>query len=463
MTIYDLLLAKKLGGGGGGEATLINKNINTNGTYNASSDNADGYSKVVVNVEEGAWERPSEWPDITKLDRTGEVLYLTYPATEDDGYVVVNCANSFNVAVGHIEGNNFVVDIADQPANSNSIARVYFGGSGGYKVVRITAQSGKTLSKVNFAASNSGKAVDGIPMHPNRQFTLEAYGNLPNCTDFVVRNLAHLECVDVSNIKPTSLNTSFQRCRELHKVVTDTWDTSSCTSFADCFNGCEYLNEINAKNLVKSACTTVSGMFNGCTDLKKLDLSGWNTSAVTIFSSLFAECRELEELTLPSSFVQSSATNLAFMFQNTNSIKSLDMSGWNTSNVTRIDSMFKWTTEFEVIDFRGLDLSKVTSTSANNGMYAMATASYALKIYFPASLTVVGNFITNSEQVPATIYEFHFLSTTPPTMGGTYLNALYDGTEKIYVPYSADHSVLNAYKTASNWSTYANYIFEEEQ
>ena len=51
MDYYDILLAKQLnGGGGGGEAVLINKNINANGTYNASSDNADGYKKVVVNV-----------------------------------------------------------------------------------------------------------------------------------------------------------------------------------------------------------------------------------------------------------------------------------------------------------------------------------------------------------------------------------------------------------------------------
>lgn len=34
----------------GGGSTLITKNITENGTYNASSDNADGYSKVIVNV-----------------------------------------------------------------------------------------------------------------------------------------------------------------------------------------------------------------------------------------------------------------------------------------------------------------------------------------------------------------------------------------------------------------------------
>lgn len=50
MDIPSYLLGKKAGGGGGGSATLIEKNITANNTYNASDDNADGYSKVVVNV-----------------------------------------------------------------------------------------------------------------------------------------------------------------------------------------------------------------------------------------------------------------------------------------------------------------------------------------------------------------------------------------------------------------------------
>lgn len=40
--------------GGGGEPTLITKTVTTNGTYDASSDDADGYSSVTVNVPAGA-------------------------------------------------------------------------------------------------------------------------------------------------------------------------------------------------------------------------------------------------------------------------------------------------------------------------------------------------------------------------------------------------------------------------
>jgi len=49
MDILSYILGKQAGGGGG-EAVLVNKNISANGTYNASSDSADGYKKVVVDV-----------------------------------------------------------------------------------------------------------------------------------------------------------------------------------------------------------------------------------------------------------------------------------------------------------------------------------------------------------------------------------------------------------------------------
>ena len=46
----------KLTGTGGGGSTLVTKTITQNGTYNASSDNADGYSSVIVNVSGGTWQ-----------------------------------------------------------------------------------------------------------------------------------------------------------------------------------------------------------------------------------------------------------------------------------------------------------------------------------------------------------------------------------------------------------------------
>lgn len=58
--------------------------------------------------------------------------------------------------------------------------------------------------------------------------------------------------------------------------------------------------------------------------------------------------------------------------------------------------------------------------------------------------------------------EYHINRTTPPTLGSEVFNKISPFC-KIYVPYSEDHSILNAYKTATNWSDYADYIYEEPQ
>ena len=56
--LHNALIAGRMIGGSGGtpppEPVLIEKTITANGTYNASSDNADGYSAVTVNVPQRA-------------------------------------------------------------------------------------------------------------------------------------------------------------------------------------------------------------------------------------------------------------------------------------------------------------------------------------------------------------------------------------------------------------------------
>jgi hypothetical protein len=68
-------------------ATLIEKSVTENGTYNATDDEADGYSKVTVNVE----------PDLTTKTITANG---TYSAEDDnaDGYssVTVNVESENN-------------------------------------------------------------------------------------------------------------------------------------------------------------------------------------------------------------------------------------------------------------------------------------------------------------------------------------------------------------------------------
>ena len=69
--------------------TLTTKNITANGTYNASSDSADGYTSVTVNV-------PSTQPTIQSLTVTPTTSQQTFNASGVDGYkpVTVNAMPS---------------------------------------------------------------------------------------------------------------------------------------------------------------------------------------------------------------------------------------------------------------------------------------------------------------------------------------------------------------------------------
>ena len=80
------------------------------------------------------------------------------------------------------------------------------------------------------------------------------------------------------------------------------------------------------------------------------------------------------------------------------------------------------------------------------------------KFTIPASVTNIAAWALHPMQ---NIREYHFQSASPPTLASASNMFTVNANVKIYVPYSADHSVLNAYQTASNWSTFTSYIEEE--
>jgi surface protein len=147
------------------------------------------------------------------------------------------------------------------------------------------------------------------------------------------------------------------------------------------------------------------------------------------------------------------------MFVYCTSLTSLDVSEWNTAAVTNMSSMFNYCTSLTSLDVSGWDFSKVTSASNISSVFRYCHGLHG-SITIPSSITQIGTYFFRDTR---SLYEYHFLSTTPPALANT--NAFsnmtdYDG-KVIYVPYSADHSILAAYQSATNWSTYASYMQEE--
>ena len=72
--------------------------------------------------------------------------------------------------------------------------------------------------------------------------------------------------------------------------------------------------------------------------IKSLDLSGWKTSNVEDMSYMFSWCTDLESLNL-SGWDTSKVRSMTEMFRYCVNLKSLDLSGWDTSNVENMYAM----------------------------------------------------------------------------------------------------------------------------
>ena len=102
-----------------------------------------------------------------------------------------------------------------------------------------------------------------------------------------------------------------------------------------------------------------SGMFYQCSSLTSLDLSGFDTSNVTNMLSMFMTCNGLTSLDV-SGWNTSNVTDMSDMFSDCTGLTSLDLSGWNTSNVMSMEFMFSDCSGLTSLDLSGFDTSNVT-------------------------------------------------------------------------------------------------------
>lgn len=136
------------------ESVLTTKAITANGTYNASSDNADGYSSVTVNVPTGS-------PTIQSLTVNPSTTQQTFNASGVDGYkpVTVNAmpsgtAGTPTATKGTVS--NHAVTVTPSVTNS---AGYISGGTINGTAVTVTASE---LASGNKAITENGTDIDVV-------------------------------------------------------------------------------------------------------------------------------------------------------------------------------------------------------------------------------------------------------------------------------------------------------------
>ena len=218
-----------------------------------------------------------------------------------------------------------------------------------------------------------------------------------------VENLGTLGYVNISSM--------FLDCQNLVSFNAGNTDTSSVTSLNGMFTDCISLSSANVSTLDTSNVTIINSMFQGCNSLTTLVLSNWDTSNVGYFVNAFRGCTSLETLLLPDNFVTSNALQITSVFYDCQSLQSLDVSTWDTSNVRRMTAIFVRC--FGLTDIVGLETNisitglNITGglTNTANGVPNQGTDYDALLINWETNLPTSGlaqspNF--NQSQVTTT-------------------------------------------------------------
>lgn len=110
-----------------------------------------------------------------------------------------------------------------------------------------------------------------------------------------------------------------------------------------------------------SSVTSLFLAFDNST-LKQINVSNWDTSNVTNMSNTFSHCELLTSIDV-SKWNTSKVTNMEGMFVDCNLLASVDVNKWNTSKVTDMASMFSSCGTLRSIDVSKWNTSNVTDIS----------------------------------------------------------------------------------------------------
>lgn len=248
----------------------------------------------------------------------------------------------------------------------------------------------------------------------------------------------------------TDFNSLFIECTGLANVPTSIFsDCTAATNFSKCFCDCSSLTSV-PEGLFSSntAATNFSQCFWGCSSLTSVPegLFASNTAATN-----FLYCfRDTGLTVIPGKLFKfnTAATNFQGCFQNTNiGFIPATLFQYNTA-ATSFSQCFMQCPDLTALP-RGL--FKFATSAYNYAQVAYMCPSLT-SAYFPEAFSSskrlnTASFIGNSN----THYTLYVTQTVPPSLGSGDLGNILDA---IHVPTAS----VNAYKTATNWSAYADKI-----
>ncbi len=259
------------------EKQLGTKTITSNGTYNATDDNLDGYSQVSVETS------GVDINDYFKAE------------TIDTSDISVGCWRKFIKKIPKLNLNI-----------TNTCSKMFY---------YCNAQ------EIDLSSFNTSNVT-------NMSYMFYSCSSLTNLD---------LSSFNTSNV--TNMISMFYNCKSLTSLDLSSFNTSNVTYMNSMFSHCSSLTSLDLSNFNTLKVTSMQQMFSTCSSLTSLDLSNFDTSYVTSMQGMFLDCSSLTDLDL-SIFNTANVTNLGNMFQNCSKLSNLNISSFDFAKVTTYTNMF---------------------------------------------------------------------------------------------------------------------------
>lgn len=205
--------------------------------------------------------------------------------------------------------------------------------------------------------------------------------------------------LDLSGIKTsatlTTVSRMFAESYNLTNIAfSEDFDTSGVTIFSEMFRGAGSLANIDGvEDFDTRSAIKMDGMFWN-NKVTSLDLTGWDVSDVTTIEHLFRGCSKLKNLNV-SNWDVSNVTNMSDVF-GCSVLEALDLSQWSNSKVKTMDYMFQGG-KYTELDLSGFDTSNVTNIG-----YMFNETGSIVTVYVSEDFVINTNqamFINNKKMV----------------------------------------------------------------
>ena len=232
-----------------------------------------------------------------------------------------------------------------------------------------------------------------------------------------ITSISSSDITYLKSIRGISMSGMFSECLMLKTLDMSGWDLSKVTNMSSMFFRCEKLENFDISNLNLKSVTTMASMFREC-KMNNVKVSNSSTSNVTDMSYMFYRYKGTS-LNV-SNLNTSKVLDMTLMISETE-IDSLDLSKWNTSNVVNMGAMLSHNTNLITLDLSNFDTTNVFN--ATNMFFLDDNLRYII--------------------IGSSTFKFQMKDSNCGQLNTTC---------KILVP----NSLLNTFKTATNWSSRAS-------